>query len=84
MKMNEIKFLKTASVDESLEYVFDKYGDEICMLCEEHVLGRSRNSQFFQCEGAYCESALDYLIESLEDIEEIKRQTNKKYYLLLM
>ena len=57
--------------------IFDKIGEafhktiidnadqeEICRMCEEDILGCSRMSVHFMCEGCSCEEANDIIIEN--------------------
>lgn len=39
----------------------------LCELCEEYVIDGSAISSTFMCEGSFCESALPYLKEELEE-----------------
>lgn len=44
----------------------DAHQDRMCQLCEDNEICYSRST----CEGSYCERALDYLIDELENEEE--------------
>ena len=41
------------------------HSERMCELCELHVLGCSRNTIHYQCEGSRCDEAIEYLKEDL-------------------
>jgi len=43
----------------------EAYSDRMCELCELHILGCSRNTIHYQCEGSRCDEAIEYLKEDL-------------------
>lgn len=43
--------------------------DEVCNMCEELILGCSRNTWYFQCEGGRCEEAIDMFVEDRNLLE---------------
>jgi hypothetical protein len=49
--------------------LFDKYGEEICEMCELYILGCPSNTYHFQCEGSRCEQAHEMFEESDEYLE---------------
>ena len=66
-----------------LEDVTDDQQERMCELCEHHIICGSSNTYHFQCEGRYCEQALDLLIEEMDEkvepLEEyVKEQKIKK------
>lgn len=46
----------------------DKQQQRMCELCEDHIIGGSSCSQMFLCEGSFCEEALEYLIDDIDDM----------------
>jgi len=54
------------SVDEKDELA-EVHQERMCALCELNILGCSKNTIHFQCEGSKCDSAIDYLIDELEN-----------------
>jgi len=54
-------------------YLFDEHIDEICEMCEKYILGCSRMSYHFMCEGSRCEDAHEMFEESNEYLH-IKRE----------
>jgi predicted ATPase len=71
----------------------DEQQERMCQLCEELIIDGPRcNSIGWMCEGAYCDSAIDYINEELADklldeleneerIRLVKKERNK--YLLI-
>lgn len=49
----------------------DDQGEEMCELCEEHILGCKNNTSHFQCEGSRCGEAFEYLLDEYEAIEDV-------------
>jgi hypothetical protein len=41
----------------------DAEQERMCALCETYIIEGSSNSSMFLCEGRYCESAYDLLVE---------------------
>lgn len=51
-----------------MDELFDDYGDNICSMCEKYILGCSRMSYHYMCEGSRCEDAIDFFKDSNEYI----------------
>lgn len=51
----------------NIDNLTDEQQEEMCLLCEACVLNGPSNTQHFQCEGSFCEEALPYLIESINE-----------------
>jgi len=58
--------------DEDLELA-EEHQERMCELCELHILGCSRNTIHFQCEGSRCDEAIEYLKDELEEEENDKK-----------
>lgn len=61
--------------DEKAELA-EQHSDKMCKLCEHHIIGGSSNTYHFQCEGRFCDQAVELLIDELEDdrLAEIQHQ----------
>lgn len=62
--------------------LMEEHQERLCELCELYILGCCSNSSTFLCEGAYCDQAVEYLKEELEE-EEQKEFLTKRLLLLL-
>ena len=49
----------------------DTEQDRMCEICEEDIIGHSRKTRNYLCEGAYCERAYELLVEE-NDNNKIK------------
>lgn len=52
--------------------ISEAHSDRMCELCEFHILGCSRNTIHYQCEGSHCDEAIEYLKEDLGIDEDEK------------
>jgi len=50
-----------------IDNLTDEQQERMCELCEAHVICCSSNTGTYQCEGAFCDSAIEYLIEDIEE-----------------
>ena len=41
------------------EYIFDKYNEDVCNLCEAEIIEGSSMTWYFQCEGCCCAKAYE-------------------------
>lgn len=53
----------------ALPVIQEKLQDDICDFCEVHIIEGSRNTQFFQCDGRYCEQAIEMIQDDNEYID---------------
>lgn len=45
------------------DFIQENNQEEICKMCEYHILEQSSISQFFQCEGRWCDEANEMFYE---------------------
>lgn len=50
-----------------LENFVEKNQEKICKLCENNIIGGSSVTQFYMCEGSYCDEALQIYLEELDE-----------------
>lgn len=56
----------------------DEQQERMCVLCEEHICGSRCDSKGNMCEGRWCDQAIDYLNDDLEQERLEKRENYKR------
>lgn len=60
-----------------IEDLSDKQQERMCVLCEEHICGSRSDSKGNMCEGRWCDQAIEYLTE---EIEEENKEIIDRYF----
>lgn len=53
----------------ALPIIQDNFQDQICDHCETFILGQSKCSIHFMCEGSYCQQAMESFISDNEHVD---------------
>ena len=63
MEKDELKF----------DTIWKYFSDKVCYNCEIYILHCSKSSSTFQCEGRYCEEAMEYYITRCIDDDDLNK-----------
>lgn len=63
-----------------LDDLTDDQQERMCVLCEEFICGSRCDSKGNMCEGAYCDRAIEYLNDELEE----ERLEQREQYMKLL
>lgn len=56
----------------------EEYSERMCGLCETHILGCASMTSHFMCEGRYCDEAIEYLKDDLDNEQfDLREALNK-------
>ena len=59
--------LKETNPNNYEQEFFEEVQEDICKFCEIEILGCSRSSYHYQCEGSRCDEAQEMYLEEIED-----------------
>lgn len=63
-----------------LDDLTDEQQERMCVLCEDFICGSRCDSKGNMCEGAYCDRAIEYLNDELEE----ERLEQREQYMKLL
>lgn len=63
-----------------LDDLTDEQQERMCVLCENFICGSRCDSKGNMCEGAYCDRAIEYLNDELEE----ERLEQREQYMKLL
>ena len=61
-----------------LDDLTDEQQERMCLLCEEFICGSRCDSKGNMCEGRWCNQAIEYLNDELEEDRLIQRERYKQ------
>jgi hypothetical protein len=61
----------------NLDDLSDQQQERMCVLCEEYICGSRCDSKGNMCEGRWCDQAIEYLSE---EVEEQNREIVNRYF----
>lgn len=61
-----------------LDDLTDEQQERMCLLCEDFICGSRCDSKGNMCEGRWCNQAIEYLNDALEEDRLIERERYKQ------